>query len=543
MLVYFVIVPIIVGLILYLLYKSTLVRIFAVIAQLGLVIASVYMFIQARAFTVYEGAIKGGFLGESGIIERIGGYESVMGITLMADTLSAVFIMLTAFFFLIGVIYSFNEQKKPLFWMLMFIWQGALMGIFLTSDFFNIFVLMEVATLIVTVLILFERAKRSMYDGLIYFMANVVIMQFYLLGAGYLYRYTGTLSLYIANEQLKFIEREYIILPYVLIMTFIVLKSALVPMFSWLPKAHGTPGAPSSVSAILSGLHIKSAVYLFLRFQYTFEVVAVPEFFLAIGIITAIVGFIMALAQSDAKLVLAYHTISQIGLIFTGFNIGGPYSYIGSLYHMVNHAIFKSTLFLATGIISYAYGTRTIYDIKGVFKSMPLVGTATLLAIFGITGTPIFNGSISKYFIMSGQQGIMQYILIFMSLGTIISFVKFSTMLWGKPNINIETKKVDIAQQIPILLLGSLCFLGGVFGQQFILFMFNTELSVNPAGYLEKIIIFFISLVVGILIYKYYIKKSKLLKRVKQIDLGFRGICIAMGIFFGIMLIYVGFLQ
>jgi len=369
-------------------------------------------------------------------------------------------------------------------------------------------------------------------------MINVIAIQFYLFGIGYVYRYTGTLSVYVANDHFAYMDRSYLVLPYALIMTFVVLKCALMPLFSWLPKAHGTPGAPSSVSAILSGLHIKSSVYLFLRFQYTFEVIALTEVFLVIGIITAIVGFIMALSQKDLKLILAYHTISQIGLIITGFNIGGYYSYIGSLYHMINHALFKSTLFLSAGIIAHMYKTRDVYSIRGVFRTMPLVGIATILAVLGITGTPIFNGSISKYFIASGIDGLLSYVLIFMSLGTIISFLKYSTILFGSKQT--FSQKVDIWQQIPILILGTLCFVGGIMGERIINIVFGTSVRIDGFGYLEKAGIFFASLVVGYLIFKFYVTKSSLLKKIRQIDLGFREICIAIGVFFASILIFAG---
>ena len=536
MILFFVLFPVLLGVLLYLFSKSQITRVFALAAQCGIFVASIFLFVAARSLT--ETTPLGRFEGLTGLITSVGGFDGVMGVVLMADTLSAVFIVLTAFMFLIATIYSFEENNTPLFWFLLFLWQGTLMGLFLTSDFFNIFVLMEVSTVVITILVLFDRKKRSLYDGLIYLMVNVIIMQFYLFGIGYVYRYTGTLSIYVANDHFAEVDRSYLMLPYALIMSFVVLKCALMPLFSWLPKAHGTSGVPSSVSALLSGLHIKSSVYLFLRFQYTFEAVALREFFLVLGIITAILGFIMALSHTDLKLILAYHTISQIGLILTGFNLGGTYSYIGSLYHMVNHAIFKSTLFLSAGIIAKVYGTKELYSIKGVIKTMPLVGLATLLAIFGITGTPIFNGSISKYFIASGVEGSLSWILVFMSLGTIVSFIKYSTILLGNKN-NELTTKISLLQQIPILVLGFMCFVFGIVGQPLITLLFHTEARVDGMGYMEKSSIFFASLVVGFLIYKYIVKDNPVLKRVKQVDLGFREICIAIGMFFAAILIFV----
>ena len=541
-LIYFVLAPILIGVFLYLFHLKRATRIIALLSQFVIFFASIFLFIEAKGLSKL--GYKGELLGLSGMIYSIGNFHENLGITLVADTLSAVFIMLTAFFFLIAVIYSYNDENSPLFWFLLFLWQSSLMGIFLSSDLFNIFVMIEVGVLVVAILIMFNRKKRSLYDGMIYLMINTIAMQFYLFGVGYVYKYAGTLNLYEVNTVFTQINPEYLVLPYVLIMTFTVLKCALLPLFSWLPKAHGTPGSPGTVSAVLSGLHIKSSIYLFLRFQYVFEGIAITEFFMVLGILTAIFGFIMALGQKDLKLILAYHTISQVGLIFTGLNLGGPYSYLGALYHMFNHAIFKSTLFLASNIIYKYYGTRNVYEIRGVFKTMPTVAVATLLAVFGIMGTPIFNGSISKYFIASGTYGLMNYVLIFMSLGTIISFIKFSTILFGAPKtLPTDTpKKVDLMQQLPIIILGTICFFGGLFGSAFIYFLFDVRLSVNPAGYLEKSFIFFLSLLTGYALYRFYVKKSKLLKKLGTMELGFREMVVSIGTFFIILLVTVGFM-
>ncbi|MCL2380232.1 MAG: hypothetical protein FWC64_01405 [Treponema sp.] len=526
MLTYIVIAPIVIAVLLYLLPFERTARAIAIAAQAALTAYAYWIFSLSK---------------EGDIITIVGGHYSVLGIALVADSMSAFFVLLTGFFFLVAVIYSYAENHSRLFWFLMFIWQGSLLGIFLSGDMFNIFVLVEVATVIVAVLIMYNQQNRSLYDGMIYFTVNIVVMQFYLLGIGYLYRLVGTMDINRAAELVGGYDRHYLILPYALIMTFVALKCALLPLYSWLPKAHGSPAAPPAVSAILSGLHIKCAVYLFLRFQTIFHPIDASQFFLAVGIITGIVGFIFAMSQTDIKLILAYHTISQVGLIFTGLNIPDVYAELGGLYHTINHALFKGGLFLSAGVIVKAYHTRDVYKIRGLMRTYPVIGAATLMAIFGITGAPFFNGSISKYFMATGAESLLNGVLIFMSLGTIISFVKYSTMLFGKRESGEEVVKISALKQISILIMGVLCFVTGIFGVQSIEFLFGVTVSIDIMGYLEKIIIFFVSLGAGYLIYKYYVKKSALLKRLKHFELGFRGICAAMGVFFAVILIFVGF--
>ncbi|MCL2397881.1 MAG: proton-conducting membrane transporter, partial [Defluviitaleaceae bacterium] len=449
-----------------------------------------------------------------------------------------VFILLTTFMFLIASIYSFNQQNGKFFWLLMFLWQSALIGIFLTRDFFNVFVLIEVVTLVVAILIMFNRDNRAMYDGIIYLMVNIVVIKFYLLGVGYLYMLTGVLDFEVAATVLRESHPpSAMMLPYALIMTTVALKCALMPLFSWLPKAHGTPGAPPAVSALLSGVHIKSGVYLFIRFQDVFEPIAASQFFMVLGIVTGIAGFVLAMSQSDIKLILAYHTVSQVGLIMTGLNMPDPISQTGALYHVFNHAFFKGGLFLGAGLIIKAYGTRDVYKIRGVMKRYPIVGVATIMAILGITGAPLFNGMISKYFIAYGADWLLNGILIFMSLGTIVSFVKYSTMLTG--NHDGEVVKMDANKQFAVLALGFLCLMGGIFGSQLVYFLFGVDARVDIFGYFQKVGIFAASLAAGYLIFKYYVSRAKIFKKIKAIDLSFRSICVAIGGVLAVILVAV----
>ena len=527
MLSYFVIVPIVIAVFLYLFPFERSARIVAVGLQSGLLVAAFYLFRLAQ---------------EGDVIVAIGSYYEVLGIILRADALSSVFILLTAFIFLIVTFYSLNEQKSRIFWFLLFIWEGALIGIFLTADFFNVFVLTEVATVVVTVLIMYRKSERSMYDGIIYFMINVVVMQFYLLGLGYLYRLVGVMDMEEAAVRLSLInyyDSNAANLPYVLIMTFVALKCALVPLFSWLPKAHSTPGASSAASAVLSGLHIKSGVYLFLRVQATFSDIDAGTFFVVLGLITAAFGVTMALSQRDIKRILAYSTIAQIGLIFVGLNTGSAYNFMGGLYHMINHALFKAALFLSVGMISYAYGTRNVNEIRGVLRRMPLVGVASIMAILGMVGMPFFNGSISKYFLMHDVSLPLNVAMTVINLGTIMVFIKFSAMLFGGEKI--ERVRSSIWEVIPILVLGVACLVFGIFGGNLIEFLFGWEAQIDPAGYLEKSIVFAVSSVAGYFIFNYWLRYKPMLARIAEIDLGFRGMCAAMGVFVAALLLVIGF--
>jgi len=527
MLTYLVIIPILIATFLYLFSSERAARVIAIGVQALLVVFAFYLFMSTREY-------------ES--VTYIGDFYSVLGITLRADNLSSIFVLLTAFIFLMAAIYSFGEKNSRLFWFLLFIWEGALIGLFLTRDFFNIFVLAEVSNVVFTILIMYLRKNRSLYDGIIYLMANLVAIQFYLLGLGYVYRLTGVLDMDAVGQAVALLPAAQFVLPYALIMTTVAFKCALLPLYNWLPKAHGTPGAPSAVSAILSGLHIKSGVYLFLRFQDVFEGVSGTDFFLVVGAVTGVAGVIMAISQTDLKLILAYSTIAQIGLIMIGFGINTYYSNIGSLFHIINHAVFKSALFLGAGIIAHAYDTRDITEISGVLRRYPAVGVATILAVLGIVGAPLFNGSISKYFMMSGAALPLFIIMSFINLGTITIFIKYSVMLFGRSQPAEEVVKIAKTQTATVLILGGICFLGGIFGASFVRFLLGMPVSVDLLGYLEKVVAFALSMVAGYFIFTRVLRNSPILARIRKIDLSFRAMCACLGLFFAITLMVTGWL-
>ncbi|SHH27262.1 complex I subunit 5 family protein [Clostridium grantii] len=480
------------------------------------------------------------------IIQNLGSWNANIGIALRADLLSTILVTLTLFLFLAMLIFSYDKHYiNSLFLFLFLILQSLIIGILFSEDLFNLYVLLEVSTMVVSVLIMFKKDKRSIYDGMLYLLVNIAAMTFFLFGIGYLYKMFGVLNIYSINEKMYLIEnKKSLILPYALMITAVGLKSALMPLFSWLPKAHGTPSAPSIVSAILSGLYVKTGIYLFIRVQFMFSpVLDTSQLFLIMGLLTGIAGFFLAICQSDIKLILAYSTVSQIGLIMIGLTLGEGYVYWGAIYHMINHAIFKSTLFLTAGLIIEEYNTRDIYKIKGVFKRMPFVSIAAILAILGITGAPLFNGSISKYLIQSATKGTyMEYAILLVNFGTIAYFIKYSSIFYSKKeetNFPIKfrrNKNINLNRTIVVLFLGMVCFLGGVFGEKIIYILFNQKIHITLQSYLHKAEVYLLTLIAGFFFYKFVILKWKFLHKVREIELSFNGICISVISFFFFML-------
>ena len=261
-------------------------------------------------------------------------------------------------------------------------------------------------------------------------------------------------------------------------------KAGAVPIHFWLPDAH--PAAPSNISALLSGVMIKVAVYGLIRttcfllgLNYTFGLIVA-----IIGTISLTVGTLYALKQTDTKRLLAYHSVGQMGYIWLGIGVGmaflargGVYAPFGAvalaagLFHLVNHALFKGLLFLSAGSILYRTHSRDLNRLKGLARVMPFTAIFTFIAAMSIAGTPPFNGFMSKWLIyqstfLSGN-GLIVFLgvmALFISAATLASFLKFyTTAFGGEPeDITANAKEVPFPMLLGKGLLASLCILLGL---------------------------------------------------------------------------------
>ncbi|MGL1834544.1 hydrogenase 4 subunit B [Rhodocyclaceae bacterium SMB388] len=189
-------------------------------------------------------------------------------------------------------------------------------------------------------------------------------------------------------------------------------KAGIVPLHVWLPEAH--PAAPSPVSALMSGVMLKTAIYGLLR--VTFDLVGMPLWWwgvvlLALGLVTAVFGVVFSAAQTDMKRLLAYSSIENIGLLFVGIGLGVLFHAYGmtalaglaltaALYHVISHAFFKSLLFLATGSVLHATGERSLGKLGGLIRRMPWVATLALVGILTSAGLPPFSGFVAEWMLL-----------------------------------------------------------------------------------------------------------------------------------------------
>lgn len=501
----------------------------------------------------------------------VGGWTGGIGIALVADTLAITLVLLTSALFLLLFLFNYGKRYMDnVFQFLFILLQAVTIGVFLAGDLFHVYVLVELGMIAISILIMYKRDKQAIYDGLLYVTLNLFGMAFFLLGVGFIYKSLGVLDMSLIAERVHLIsDQRGLALPYALLLAAIGLKAAILPLFSWLPSAHGALTAPSVVSAVLSGLQVKVGVFLFLRMQQMFSgVFQTAPFFFAVALLTAVFGFSIALVHRDVKLILAFSTVSQIGLIMMGLNAGSEVAYYGSVFHIMNHALFKSLLFITAGVITHAAGTRDITRIRNIAPKAPLFALATVLGILGITGGPFFNGSVSKYLIQSGLAGQPGEILIYLvNLGTIMVFVKYAQMFLPRiaaagdggsssnaagsiTSVIADSQARAREERIPgralamnavALLMGGLCVIGGVFAAPLMELLFGHSLPVSGAFYLDKTVIFVVTLAVGIGLYYGVVHRLKLLVALREYRPTFNVICLLFTAFFAALLSYTYF--
>jgi multicomponent Na+:H+ antiporter subunit D len=454
-----------------------------------------------------------------------GGWDAKFAISFYNDGLSLPFIGLSILMWTVMLIYTYktnrNEHKFLFFFMFL---EGIFLGLIQTNDLFNLFVFLELMTVLITILIVYKKTGPSFRAGIFYLLVNTIGAMFFLLGIIFIYYVYGTINIQILKENIHlFSDRSIIKLAFVMMISGLSIKAAFFPLFTWLPKAHGV--AQSTISALLSGLIVKGALYMFARISLDMFLGAsypIHEVMFYIGAITSITGVVFALVQKDIKQILAYHTVSQVGIMVMGMFSGSYLSYFGGMMHIFNHALFKSLLFLGAGVVISRYHTKKVTEIRGVLRTMPITGILLIVGMLSISGAPLFNGFISKSLVKYDFKYDTFKMILFtiINIGTVTSFLKFSQILFGpKTQSFIES---DRKQQFAMTILGILCLGIGIFYLPLGQALFNIDLSYVKVFSLVEFRDYLLYVMIGLMIYRHIIIKDyKPLKNIRNLSISF----------------------
>ncbi|MFA5032524.1 MAG: NADH-quinone oxidoreductase subunit M [bacterium] len=401
--------------------------------------------------------------------------------SLNLDLLALIMVLLISFLGFLATLFSISYAKEyknlNFYYSMLMLFIGSMIATVVAGDLFTLFIFWELMTLFGLFLVMHNQTQVSVDAGIKFFIMTIVGSMFMLLGIIFIYYSQNTVDISLLSSRELLLSSKAT--NWLLLFFFIGagVKAGMVPLHTWLPDAH--PAAPSPISSLLSGVMIKVGIYLMLRiFWQIFITPVVWQFILcAIGSITILVGVFMALVQHDAKRLLAYHSVSQIGYMILGIGTGTIVGVAGGLFHLMNHALFKGLLFLCIGAVIYRAKTRDLSKLGGLAKFMPITFVTCLIASLSISGVPPFNGFVSKWMIYQGiieggRQGLILWPiwLIAATFGSALTLASFTKLLYAiflgqstnQEKIEIK-KEVDWTMWLPMILLAGLCVVFGVF--------------------------------------------------------------------------------
>ena len=322
------------------------------------------------------------------------------GVTLMIDPLSGFFILTNALVTAAVVFYCWDQNKSKFFYTQTVILHGSVNAVFICADLISLYVALEVIGIAAFLLIAYPRSDRSIWVGLRYLFVSNTAMLFFLLGAALVYQQSQSF----AFSALETAPMDAIALLFVGLLT----KGGIFVSGLWLPLTHSESETP--VSALLSGVVVKSGIFPLARFALMFEDIdPIVRFF---GVGTALLGVGYAVFEKDTKRMLAFHTVSQLGFVMAAPEVGGFYA--------LTHGLVKSALFLIAGNLP----SRNLKALR--HEPIPRsVWIALAIASFSISGFPLLSGFGAKVLTMKNLLPWQVIGMNIAALGTAISFAKF----------------------------------------------------------------------------------------------------------------------
>ena len=303
---------------------------------------------------------------------------------------------------LFSIDYMEHYGAKANYYALYLVMIAGMNGLILAHDLFSVYVFLEVAAVASYALVAFGLGHDELEAAFKYLMLSVVASAFLVAGIAVIFGMTGHLDFAAVAAGLKELNAGPVVaIASAFFLLGFGLKAALIPFHAWLPDAH--PSAPAPISAVLSGLLIKvSGVYAMTRiFLNVFGLTpALSTVLMWLGVLSLVVAAFLALGQKDMKRMLAYSSISQVGYVVLGIGIGTPLGIAGGLFHLFNHALAKGLLFLTSGSVQQATGTRDLDAMGGLAKRMPVTAATNLVGSLSIAGVPPLNGFWSKLLII-----------------------------------------------------------------------------------------------------------------------------------------------
>jgi proton-translocating NADH-quinone oxidoreductase chain N len=411
---------------------------------------------------------------------------------LRVDALSALMVVIIGCIGMLASIYSVRylvqragegvaERGLGTFYGLLMWFLGTMLWGCVTNNVIMLYVAVEATTLASGFLVAFYWDRRALEAGYKYLMLLTIGITFALFGCVLVYaaaaatkRLGGVNALLISDVRnvVQFVPSGTAAIAIAFLVIGFGTKAGIAPFHPWLPDAHAE--APTPISVLLSGVMIKMALYAMARTVSMFYPAwpLVTVFLVALGAFTMLLGIILALTQDDLKRLLAYSSVSQMGYVLVGIGLGTYLGCYGGLFHLLNHALYKSLLFMCVGAVISATGARRITELGGLRKQMPITSACFFLGALAIAGFPPLNGFWSKLtvYLALAKAGLwwVAAIAILTSILTMAVMVRAAyRVCWGERRSSgaseLRVSEVPVLMWAPMAVLATLCVLLGIF--------------------------------------------------------------------------------
>lgn len=374
-----------------------------------------------------------------------------VGIQLRVDALNALLLLVITTVALLVAVYSLrrageeNTEKTPQFYMLFQMLCVGLLGITVTADAFNLFVLVEVSSLTSYALVAMGSKPRGTVAAFNYLIMGTIGASLYLLGVGYLYMKTGTLNMVGIHEILldpEVGQSSSIFVAFILILVGVWIKMAFFPLYGWLPNAYSY--CPSTSSCLLAPLMTKVSVYVMIRVmlsvfgaEWVFQSLGWSHTVVWLAVIAILAGSLLALAQVELKKMLCYLIVAEVGYMVGGAWLANHWGMVGSLYHILADAFMTLCLFIAASIFIKRRQADRIDQLEGLFKKMPLTTAGFVVGALAMIGVPPTAGFFSKWYLLrggieAGQWGYVVALLVSSLVNAVLFFRIIEIAYFGK---------------------------------------------------------------------------------------------------------------
>lgn len=376
------------------------------------------------------------------IVLDVGSWAAPIGITLVADRLSSLMLLVSQVVSLAVLVYSIGENVSDpvptspvaVFYPTFLVLSAGVSNSFLTGDLFNLYVGFEILLAASFVLITLGGTRGRIRSGTVYVVVSLFSSVFFLMGIAWIYGATGTVNMALLSVRLSELPASTTLFMQGILLIAFGVKAAIFPLSAWLPNSY--PTAPAPVTAVFAGLLTKVGVYAIIRLQFViFPGDRLNTLLAVVGILSMLIGILGAVAQDDAKRLLSFTLVSHIGFMMWGISLDTVVGLGAAIYYAAHHILVQTALFLIVGLIERARGTTSLTRLSDLARTRPGLSILFMITVLNLVGMPPLTGFIGKLGLaqasVSADTPIAYYLL---AAGVLTSFLTLYVAIkfWNK---------------------------------------------------------------------------------------------------------------